>query len=427
MFEVMEVGGRPVKMWLPEGHQIEEDARQQLGRVSRLPFVTHVSCMPDVHVGMGATIGSVIGTDRAIIPAAVGVDIGCGMIAQPLGVSADKLPDNLREVRDAIEKAVPHGRTDNGQANDRGAWGDVPNGVAKLWRNELSERNEVILKKHPKIKHGYTVNQLGTLGTGNHFIELCLDEEGMLWVMLHSGSRGPGNKIGSYFINLAKEDMRIHHIGVEDRDLSYLSEGTQWFDDYVEAVGWAQDYARINRDIMMRNVTGSLWRLAQDGKFPEFRLRFNFLKSDGIVDSEKMQGVVNCHHNYVTREQHRVKGGMKNIWVTRKGALQAREGTLGIIPSNMANGSFIVRGKGNTDSLNSCSHGAGRIMSRTEAKRRFTVEDVIKQTEGVECRKDEGVIDEIPGAYKNLDAVMEAQADLVEVVHTLKQVVNVKG
>jgi len=412
-FEVMQVGGKPVKMWLPEGHQIEEDARQQLGRVSRLPFVTHVACMPDVHVGRGATIGSVIGTDRAIIPAAVGVDIGCGMIAVPLGVSANQLPDNLREVRSAIEEAVPHGRTNEGQANDRGAWGDVPNVIARMWRLELSERNEAFLKKHPKIKHGYTVHQLGTLGTGNHFVELCLDEEDMLWVMLHSGSRGPGNKIGTYFINLAKEDMRIHHIGVEDRDLSYLSEGTEWFDDYVEAVGWAQDYARINRDIMMRNVTGVLWRLAQDGKFPEFRLQM----------AGEVKGAVNCHHNYVTKEHH----GHKDIWVTRKGALQARAGTLGIIPSNMASGSFIVRGKGNPESLNSCSHGAGRIMSRKDAKRRFTVEDVIEQTKGVECRKDEGMIDEIPGCYKKLDAVMEAQADLVEVVHTLKQVVNVKG
>ena len=413
-FEVMEVGGRPVKMWLPEGHQIEEDARQQLGRVSRMPFVTHVSCMPDVHVGCGATIGSVIGTERAIIPAAVGVDIGCGMMAHQLNVKADQLPDNLLEIRSYIERAVPHGRTDDGQANDRGAWGDTPNIVRKLWRMHLSERLEAILKKHPKIKHGYTVNQLGTLGTGNHFIELCLDEEDMLWVMLHSGSRGPGNKIGSYFIRLAKEDMHIHHISVEDRDLSYLSEGTEWFDDYVEAVNWAQDYAKLNRDIMMNHVLIALGELVDKGGFPPFK-------------AEPLKSAVNCHHNYVTKEQHRVKGGMKNIWVTRKGALQAREGTLGIIPSNMASGSFIVRGKGDTDSLNSCSHGAGRVMSRTEAKKRFTMADVLEQLEGVECRKDESIIDELPKCYKKLDAVMEAQADLVEVVHTLKQVVCVKG
>ena len=412
-FEVMEVGGTPVKMWLPEGHQVEEDARQQLGRVSRMPFVTHVACMPDVHVGMGATVGSVIGTDRAIIPAAVGVDIGCGMIAQRLMMNARDLPDNLKEVREAIERAVPHGRSNNGQAGDRGAWGDVPAVVGQAWRQELSERNEVLLKKHPKIKHGYTVNHLGTLGTGNHFIELCLDEMDGVWIMLHSGSRGPGNKIGSYFINLAKEDMRIHHISVEDRDLSYLSEGTEWFDDYVEAVSWAQDYARINRDLMMRQVLVALDQLANAGKFP---YPFSATKFDDT-------NAVNCHHNYVTKEQH----GGRPIWVTRKGAVQAREGTLGIIPGSMGAKSFIVRGKGNPESLNSCSHGAGRIMSRTAAKKAFTAEDLIQQTEGIECRKDADVIDEIPGAYKSIDAVMAAQEDLVEVVHTLKQVLCVKG
>ena len=412
MFEVMEAGGRPVKMWLPEGHQIEEDARQQLARVSRLPFVTHVSCMPDVHVGRGATIGSVIGTERAIIPAAVGVDIGCGMMATRLSVTADQLPDSPLELRLGIEKLVPHGRTNNGQSGDRGAWGEVPNVVGRLWNLNLMDRNEAILKKHPKIKHGFTVNQLGTLGGGNHFIELCLDEENHVWIMLHSGSRGPGNKIGTYFINKAKEDMRIHHISVGDRDLSYLSEGTEWFDDYVEAVSWAQDYARINRVIMMNNVGAALSELSERGIFPRYTC---------------IGEAVNCHHNYISKEQHRVKGDMRNIWVTRKGALQAREGTMGIIPANMGMRSFIVRGKGDADSLNSCSHGAGRTMSRTEAKKRFTVEDLIEQTQGVECRKDADVIDEIPGAYKDLDAVMEAQSDLVEVVHTLKQFVCVKG
>ncbi len=412
MFEVMEAGGRPVKMWLPEGHQIEEDARQQLARVSRLPFVTHVSCMPDVHVGRGATIGSVIGTERAIIPAAVGVDIGCGMMATRLSVTADQLPDSPLELRLGIEKLVPHGRTNNGQSGDRGAWGEVPNVVGRLWNLNLMDRNEAILKKHPKIKHGFTVNQLGTLGGGNHFIELCLDEENHVWIMLHSGSRGPGNKIGTYFINKAKEDMRIHHISVGDRDLSYLSEGTEWFDDYVEAVSWAQDYARINRVIMMNNVGAALSELSERGIFPRYTC---------------IGEAVNCHHNYISKEQHRVKGDMRNIWVTRKGALQAREGTMGLIPANMGMRSFIVRGKGDADSLNSCSHGAGRTMSRTEAKKRFTVEDLIEQTQGVECRKDADVIDEIPGAYKDLDAVMEAQSDLVEVVHTLKQFVCVKG
>ncbi len=410
MFEVMQVGGRPVKMWLPEGHPIEEDARQQLGRVSRLPFVTHVACMPDVHVGKGATIGSVIGTDRAIIPAAVGVDIGCGMVAHRLEVQADQLPDNLLKVRSAIEQAVPHGRTNHGQAGDRGAWGEPPKLVGNLWREQLAEPNESVLKKHPKVKHGYTVNHLGTLGTGNHFIELCLDETDKVWVMLHSGSRGPGNRIGSYFINLAKEDMRIHHIGVEDSNLSYLSEGTEWFADYVEAVSWAQDYARISRDLMLHHVLVALGKLVDQGSFPPFK-------------ATSLKKAINCHHNYVTKEHH----GRRNIWVTRKGAVQARAGTLGIIPGSMGAKSFIVRGKGNPESLNSCAHGAGRIMSRTAARKAFTAEDLVEQTAGVECRKDADVIDEIPGAYKDIDAVMAAQEDLVEVVHVLKQVVCVKG
>ncbi len=406
-FEVMEVGGKPVKMWLPEGHELELEARLQLGRVSRMPFVTNVACMPDVHVGMGATIGSVIGTDRAIIPAAVGVDIGCGMMAQQLDVRGD-LPDNLEEVREAIEKAVPHGRTNQGQAGDRGAWGDHPQLVTNIWRDELSPRYTTIVDKHPKMFHKRAVNHLGTLGTGNHFIELCLDENDCPWVMLHSGSRGVGNKVGSYFIRKAKEEMQRLGIGVEDRDLSYLKEGTEYFDDYVEAVGWAQDYARHNRVIMMSHVLHALIGLTKAGKFPPHLLASR---------------AVNCHHNYVERETH----DEKDIWVTRKGAVRAREGDLGIIPGSMGTKSFIVRGKGNSDSLHSCSHGAGRVMSRTEARATFTVEDHIFATEGVECRKDIGVIDETPAAYKNIDAVMAAQTDLVEVVHTLKQVVCVKG
>ncbi len=406
-FEVMQAGGKPVRMWLPEGHELEAKARQQLGRVSRLPFVTDVACMPDVHVGTGATIGSVIGTDRAIIPAAVGVDIGCGMMAQQLQVNGD-LPDNLKQVREAIETAVPHGRTNHGQAGDRGAWGEEPKAVFTVWQLALQLRYKDIVDKHPKMLHKFAVQHLGTLGTGNHFIELCLDENGRPWIMLHSGSRGVGNKVGSYFIRLAKEDMRIHHISTEDRDLSYLSEGTQHFDDYVEAVSWAQDYARHNRQIMMDSVIRALRELETRNQFPPFLLG---------------NQAVNCHHNYVTKEQHRGR----NIWVTRKGAVQAREGTMGIIPGSMGAKSFIVRGLGNASSLHSCSHGAGRVMSRTAAKKTFTVEDHILATQGVECRKDEDVLDETPGAYKNIDAVMAAQTDLVEVVHTLKQVLCVKG
>ena len=412
-FEVMDAGGKPVRMWLPEGHQIEERARQQLQRASRLPFVTDIACMPDVHVGIGATIGSVIGTERAIIPAAVGVDIGCGMMAQKLDVEASQLPDSLKEIRSAIEAAVPHGRTNHGQDGDRGAWGDCsPGPVGQLWREELSSRYGAVIKKHPKIFHKRALNHLGTLGTGNHFIEVCLDEEERVWIMLHSGSRGPGNRIGSYFIERAKEDMKIHHVTVEDRDLSYLSEGTAWFDDYVEAVSWAQDYALSNRQLMMARILTALAKLAGEKKFPPFQ-------------ADSTEGAVNCHHNYVEKENHRGR----NIWVTRKGAVRAREKDLGIIPGSMGAKSFIVRGMGNPLSLNSCSHGAGRVMSRTAARKKFTVKDHIKATQGVECRKDVDVIDETPMAYKDIDAVIDVQREhrLIEVLHTLRQVVCVKG
>ena len=409
-FEVMDAGGKPVRMWLPEGHTVEEKARQQLGRASRMPFVTDIACMPDVHVGIGATIGSVIGTERAIIPAAVGVDIGCGMMAQRLDVDASQLPDSLKEVREAIERAVPHGRTNHGQEGDRGAWADCPRPVSEFWREDLSRRYELIVKRHPKVGHKRVVNHLGTLGTGNHFIEVCLDEEGRVWVMLHSGSRGPGNRIGSYFIERAKEDMKIHHIAVEDRDLAYLSEGTEWFDNYLEGVSWAQDYALSNRCIMMERILGVLKRAVGSGRFPPFKAT---------------EAAVNCHHNYVEKENHRGR----NIWVTRKGAVRAQEKDLGIIPGSMGAKSFIVRGLGNPLSLHSCSHGAGRVMSRTAARKKFTVEDHIEATQGVECRKDVDVIDETPMAYKDIDAVIDVQRDhgLIEVLHTLRQVVCVKG
>lgn len=407
-FQVLEMNGRPIKMWLPKDHEVEEEAIEQLGRVSRMPFVTNLACMPDVHVGKGATVGSVIATERAIIPAAVGVDIGCGMVAERLHLTADDLPDNLHSFREAIEKAVPHGRTNHGQQGDRGAWGNPPLLIEASFAEQLGDRYVKILQKHPKVEHKYAMAHLGTLGTGNHFVELCLDEEDQVWIMLHSGSRGPGNKIGSYFIDLAKEDMRIHHINLEDGNLSYLSEGTQGFSDYVEAVSWAQEYAALSRRIMLHHVRQALRSI---------------LPEELIMGLTPMEEAVNCHHNYVTKEQHRGRPA----WITRKGAVQAREGTLGIIPGSMGTKSFIVRGKGNPDSLHSCSHGAGRIMSRTAAKKLFTVEDLVEQTKGVECRKDLEVIDEIPGSYKDIDAVMEAQEDLVEVVHTLKQVLCVKG
>ena len=402
-YEVVNTGDGVVKMWT-RGVPVEEGAKQQLKNVASLPFIHKwVAAMPDVHWGMGATIGSVIPTKAAIIPAAVGVDLGCGMMAVRTSLSASDLPDNLHGVRSAIEAAVPHGRSAGRRARDKGAWGNVPDDVAQVWTSQLESDFERIGAKHPKVAKSNHAVHLGTLGTGNHFIEVCLDEADAVWVMLHSGSRGVGNRIGTYFINLAKEEMRRWHIDLVDQNLAYLTEGSEYFDDYVEAVGWAQRFARLNREQMMRATLRAL------------------REELGAFSADKM--VVNCHHNYVARERHYGE----EVYVTRKGAVRAGLGELGIIPGSMGTRSYIVRGKGNEESFCSCSHGAGRAMSRTEAKRRFTVEDHVKATANVECRKDASVIDETPMAYKDIDAVMDAQTDLVEVVHTLRQQICVKG
>jgi tRNA-splicing ligase RtcB len=363
--------------------------------------------MPDVHWGMGATVGSVIPTVGAIIPAAVSVDIGCGMMAVRTGIRAEDLPDNLFSIRSDIEAAVPHGRTDNGGPNDRGAWGDPSPDADRLFSTRLLVRLQAIVAKHPDLAKAAdrAPHHLGTLGTGNHFIELCLDEAGTVWVMLHSGSRGIGNKIGTYFIERAKQEMRRWFVNLPDADLAYLPEGSELFDDYVEALTWAQDFARANRAAMMRAVLAVLER--------------HFPGKVGRVD----EVAVNCHHNYVIKENH----FGKNVWLTRKGAVRARQGDLGIIPGSMGARSYIVRGKGNPNSFCSCSHGAGRVMSRGEAVKRISLDDHAKATAGVECRKDEGVLDESPAAYKPIDAVMAAQQDLVEIVYELRQVVCVKG
>lgn len=407
-YEVLhEEGHRPIKAWI-RGVQLEEAAAKQLLNLSSLPFIHHhIAAMPDVHWGMGATVGSVVPTKGAIIPAAVGVDIGCGMMARRLNLRAKDLPDNLHDLRTAIELRVPHGRTDNGGANDRGAWKETSPHLLDADRVILQEGLRSIVEKYPEIERaaGRFQNHAGTLGTGNHFIEVCLDEEDRVWVMLHSGSRGIGNRIGTVFIDRAKRDMERWFINLPDRDLAYIVEGSELFDDYVEAVGWAQDFARLNRELMM------------DAVMDAFRSQFPDLT---ITDSEE---AVNCHHNYIERENH----FGSNVWVTRKGAVRARKGDLGIIPGSMGTRSYIVQGLGNPDSFCSCSHGAGRRMSRAEARRTFTVEDHIRATEGIECRKDEDVIDETPAAYKDIDAVMEAQRDLVEVKHTLHQVLCVKG
>lgn len=394
-----------VKAWT-QGVPLEDEARLQLTNAAQLPFIYKwIAAMPDVHFGIGATIGSVIPTKGAIIPAAVGVDIGCGMMAVQTSLNARDLPDNLKNIRTAIENAVPHGRTNQGRAGDRGAWHNIPERNGTVWAEELKPRYDAILAKHPKLDRGNHANHLGTLGTGNHFIEVCLDEAENVWFMLHSGSRGVGNRMGNYFIELARRDMQKFYINLPDIDLAYFPEHTDHFNDYVEAVEWAQDYARRNRDLMMEQIVGAVRR---SGEVPPFSAEVK---------------AINCHHNYVARESHYGE----NVLVTRKGAVRAREGDMGIIPGSMGARSYIVRGKGNAESFHSCSHGAGRAMSRNEAKRRFTVADHARMTEGVECRKDAEVIDETPAAYKSIDAVMAAQTDLVEIVHTLRQVVCVKG
>ena len=402
-YELIETEGVPIKAWT-RGVAVEDAARKQLENVARLPIVFHhVAAMPDVHFGIGATVGSVVPTERAIIPAAVGVDIGCGMMAVETTLAAAQLPDNLRPMRTAIEAAVPHGRTQNGGRNDRGAWGRIPSATAEAWA-DLAAEYGWLADKHKKLGQGNDVNHLGTLGTGNHFIEVCLDERDRVWFMLHSGSRGVGNAIGTMFIELAKQDAMRHNANLPDRDLAYFEEGSRYFGDYVRAVSWAQRFAALNRELMMKRVIDAAKSVIRKG-------------------FQSHVEAVNCHHNYVQRERH----FGEDVYVTRKGAVSAQAGELGIIPGSMGACSFIVRGKGNAQSFDSCSHGAGRRMSRSEATRRFTLADHRAATEGVECRKDKDVIDETPAAYKDIDAVMAAQSDLVEVVHTLKQVVCVKG
>ncbi len=404
MFEYQHVdGGVPIKMWT-RGVPVEQGARAQLARAAQMPFVfRHVAAMPDVHVGIGATVGSVIPTRGAVIPAAVGVDIGCGMMAARTSLLASDLPDHLEHIRTAIEQAVPHGRSVGRGRRDHGSWGDPPPAIVEAWAT-LVQRFDRLCEKHPRLKNTNNLVHLGTLGTGNHFIELCLDEAQRVWVMLHSGSRGVGNAIGTFFIELARKDMRKWHINLPDEDLAYFPEGTDHFDDYVEAVGWAQDFAALNRRMMMTNVIRAL-------------------RQEIAKPFEAELEAVNCHHNYVQRERH----FGESVLVTRKGAVRAAKGVMGIIPGSMGAKSFIVRGLGNAESFDSCSHGAGRVMSRTAAKKLVTLDEHIADTAGVECRKDEGVIDETPKAYKPIEAVMAAQADLVEIVHTLKQVVCVKG
>ena len=386
----------PVKIWTDD---VDEKSKQQLANIASLPFIHHhVAAMPDAHLGIGATIGSVIATRKAIIPAAVGVDIGCGMVACRLSITGNELDEkSLKKVFGQISRDVPVGRE---QHRDERARVEAA--------APFASRLDAMTQKHPRLlkafgKFSKWVNQLGTLGGGNHFIEVCLDESNRMWVMLHSGSRGIGNALAGYFIELARQDMERRMIQLPDRDLAYFAEGSEHFGDYVEAVTWAQEYAMQNRREMVDLVLAALKR-----HLPAFD-----------VTSE----VVNCHHNYVAVEHH--YGA--DVWVTRKGAIRAREDDPGIIPGSMGTRSYIVRGKGNAESFTSCAHGAGRRMSRTAAAKQFSAADLARQTEGVICRKDKGVVDEIPDAYKDIDTVMANQSDLVDVMHTLKQVVCVKG
>ena len=379
--------------YFTDGVPVETEAKRQVENVSSLPFVKHVAVMPDVHYGKGATVGSVIASHRAVIPAAVGVDIGCGMIATKTSLRGSDLPDSLKGIRSQIESVIPVGMNRNKEMDNH----------AKIHWNTLLTRYYHEPKSYLVEDQKNPELQLGSLGGGNHFIELCLDENEDVWIMLHSGSRNVGNLIGRKFIELAKKDMEKWFISLPDNDLSYLVEDSEHFDQYVDAVSQAQDFAWANRKVMLNRVVDVLRSV-----FPDMELREN---------------AINCHHNYITKENHMGK----NLWVTRKGAVRARDGDLGIIPGSMGAKSFIVKGKGNVQSLHSCSHGAGRKMSRNAAKKKYTKDDLIRQTKGIECRKDKDVIDEIPGAYKDIDKVMAAQKDLVEVQYTLKQVMCVKG
>ena len=398
-------GSVPIKSWT-EGVQVEEEAIQQLRNVASLPFVYKwIAAMPDIHLGQGCCIGSVIPTLGAVIPAAVGVDIACGVAAVKTSLKASDIPVEKRhDLRLAIEHAVPAGRTNNGRKGDRGAWGNVPPHVGNTWEQELKSDLEIVIAKHSGAKPANDVCHLGTLGGGNHFCELSLDKDDNVWIMLHSGSRGPGNRIGTYFINLAKERCEQWFVKLPDPNLAYFPQDTEEFHDYIFAARWAQKFAELNREIMLANILKAMF---ETGTFSDFT----------------HEDPINCHHNYLEWESH----FGKNVIVTRKGAIRAREGELGIIPGSMGSKSYITKGKGNKDSFCSASHGAGRAMSRTKAIKTFSVEDHIKATEGVECVKDATVLDETPGAYKSIDAVMAAQTELVEPIVELKQIISVKG
>lgn len=380
---------------------IEPAALQQLHNIAELPFIHHhVAVMPDVHLGMGATVGSVIATDGAIIPAAVGVDIGCGMIAVRTKFTANDLPDSLDETRKGIERRIPLGA---GKGN-----GKFTEGANLRIKDLCFMASETKGASYYDSVDKNWYGALGTLGSGNHFIEICLDETDQVWVVLHSGSRGVGNQLAQRHIKVAQKLMDNFHINLVDRDLAYLPESTKEFSSYITDLMWAQNFARLNRDEMMDRVLTELSYL--------------FYKENGHQDEIELERI-NCHHNFTQKENHMGK----NVWLTRKGAIQMQLGMKGVIPGSMGTRSYIVSGLANPVSFNSAPHGAGRRFSRTEARKRFTMEDFDKAMVGISHRRSEELIDELPGAYKDIDEVMENSKELVKIEHTLRQVLNVKG
>ena len=382
----------PIELWAPI-EEVDTQVITQLKNVAALPWVAHhVAVMPDVHLGKGATVGSVIAMHGAVAPAAVGVDIGCGMAAVKTSLTSKDLPDDLRRVRLEIENAIPVGR----MSHDTAAWQHAP--------DPLRDAGQALMERYAAtdapVHTGTVACQMGTLGGGNHFIEICLDTDDTVWLMLHSGSRNVGKVLAEHHIEIARRLK--HNEALEDRDLAVFLAGTKVFDAYRRDLYWAQEYARFNRQMMLH--------LLED-VMRKFWPRVTFAEP------------ISCHHNYVAEEVH----FGEEVLVTRKGAIRAGRGELGIIPGSMGTKSYIVRGLGNPQSFQSASHGAGRRMSRTQARKRFTLRDLKDQTAGVECRKDSGVIDETPKAYKNIDSVMKQQQDLVEIVAELKQIVCVKG
>lgn len=384
----------PVKIWTDD---IEPEAEQQLRNLANMKFVfKHVAAMPDVHKGNGSTIGSVFATKGHIIPAAIGVDIGCGMAAVKMPFKIDRF-EKLAELRHSLERSIPVGHNSNKEVTER--MNDYYKSLG-----ETSNDTKMILEKYVN-KSAF---QIGTLGGGNHFIELCQDQNGDAWLMLHSGSRNIGKVLADFHISRAKGLMKDYFIELPDPNLAFLTQGTKEFKDYIHDLMWAQRYAKFNRNEM-------LLRALKD-------ISYHLFKEEKDV-TELIETRVDCHHNYTAIENH----FGSNVYVTRKGAVSAKIGELGIIPGSMGTKSYIVAGKGEAESFCSCSHGAGRRMSRTKARELYTEADLVEATEGIECRKDKAVLDEIPASYKNIDEVMSNQKDLVDVKYVLKQLLCVKG